>query len=142
MGRNGYFILSKTPEELRLPLVFLSISDPFAKRWMLTACGQLKSYDDFKKAFSELLWDGTRRSEIRCQVYQGGYTWGESLRTLHYIRQLGQHVFASHVQPGPTWRCDKSLRAEDPNYLISANLKLVQVALAFLTKLQSVENSR
>jgi len=72
---DGYFILSKTPEELRLPLVFRSISDPFAKRWMLTACGQLKSYDDFKKAFSELLWDGTRRSEIRCQVYQGGYNW-------------------------------------------------------------------
>jgi hypothetical protein len=84
---DEYFILRKAPEEFRLPLVFRSISDPFAKRWMLTAYGQLKSYDDFKKTFSELLWDGTRRSEIRCQVYQDGYTYrsGESLSE-HYIR--------------------------------------------------------
>jgi hypothetical protein len=52
---DEYFTLRKTPEELRRPLVFRSISDPFAKHWMLTTYGQLKSYDDFKKAFTELL---------------------------------------------------------------------------------------
>jgi predicted RNA-binding protein with PUA-like domain len=66
---DEYFTLRKNTEELRLPLVFHSISDPFAKQWMLTAFWQLKSYDDFKKDFTELLWDGTRQSETRCRVY-------------------------------------------------------------------------
>jgi hypothetical protein len=66
---DKYFTPRKTPEELRLPLVFRSISDPFAKQRMLTTYGQLKSCDDFKKDFTELLWDGTRQSEIRCRVY-------------------------------------------------------------------------
>ena len=64
-----YFPLKKTPEELRIPLVFRSISDSFAVQWMMTQ-GQLKSYDDFKAAFTELLWDGTRQSEIRFRVNQ------------------------------------------------------------------------
>ena len=34
---DEYFSLRKTPDELRLPLVFRSISDLFAKQWMLTA---------------------------------------------------------------------------------------------------------
>ena len=46
---DEYFTLKKTPEELRLPLVFRSISDPFAKHWMLTIYGQLKSYDDLRR---------------------------------------------------------------------------------------------
>jgi len=84
---DEYFTFRKTPEELRLPLVFRSISDPFAKQWMLTIYGQLKSYDDFQKAFTELLWGGTRQSEIRCRVYQDRYNHksGESLSE-HYIR--------------------------------------------------------
>jgi len=49
---DGNFTLRKNPEELRLPLVFRSISDPFAKQWMLTTYGQLKSYNDFKKALT------------------------------------------------------------------------------------------
>jgi hypothetical protein len=84
---DEYFTLKRTTEELRLPLVLRSISDPFAKQWMLTTYGLLKSYDDYKKAFTELLCDGTRQSEIRCRVYQDrhNYRAGESLSE-HYIR--------------------------------------------------------
>ena len=84
---DEYFSLRKTPEELRLPLVFRSISDPFAKQWMPTVYGQLRSYDDFERAFAELLWDSTRQSEIRCRVYQDRYDYrsGESFSE-HYIR--------------------------------------------------------
>jgi len=63
-----YFSLRKTPEELRLPLVFRTISDPLAKQRMLITYGQLRSYDDFKRAFTELLWDSIRQSEFRCSV--------------------------------------------------------------------------
>jgi nitrite reductase/ring-hydroxylating ferredoxin subunit len=50
------------------------------------AYGQIRSYNDFKKAFKELLWDGTLQSEIRCHVYQGRYDYrsGESFSE-HYI---------------------------------------------------------
>jgi hypothetical protein len=48
---------------------------------MLTTYGQLKSYDDFKKAFTELFWDGTRQSEIR---YRYNYRSGEN-HSEHYI---------------------------------------------------------
>jgi hypothetical protein len=142
---DEYFTLRKTPEELRLPLVFCSISDPFAKQWILATYGQLKSYDNFQKAFTELLWDVTRQSEIRCRVYQDrcNYVSGESLSE-HYIRYAN---LASMLSPAMS---DQDLPSAvitryEPriqNCLISANLKSTQEALAFLTKLQSLENSR
>jgi len=42
---------------------------------MLAAYGQLKSYDNFKKVFTELLWDGIRWSEMGCRVYEDRYTY-------------------------------------------------------------------
>ena len=94
---DEYFSLRKMPEEFRLPLVFRSISDPFAKQWMLTAYGQLRSYDDFKRAFTELLWDSIRQSEIRCRVYQDRYDYrsGENFSE-HYTRYANM-TFARHV---------------------------------------------
>ena len=142
---DEYFSLRKTPEELRLPLVFRSISDPFAKQWMSTTYGQLKSYDEFKKAFIELLWDGTRQSEIRCRVYQDRYDYrsGESFSE-HYIRYANMASMLS-----PAMSDQDLLSAMITHYeprvqscLISANLKSTQEALAVLTKLQSLENSR
>ena len=142
---DEYFTLRKTPEELRLPLLFRSISDQFAKQWMLTTYGQLKSYNDFKKAFTELLWDGTRQSEIRCRVYQDRYNYrsGESLSE-HYIRYSNMPSMLS-----PAMSDQDLLGAMITHYepriqngLISANLKSTQETLAFLTKLQSLENSR
>jgi hypothetical protein len=87
MELKEYFSLWKTPEELHLPLVFRAISDPFAKQWMLTAYGQLTSYNNFKRAFTELLWDSTRQSEIRCRVYQDCYDFRSG--TLHPVRKHG-----------------------------------------------------
>jgi hypothetical protein len=107
--------------------------------------GQLKSYDDFKNAFTELLWDGTRQSEIRSRVYQDRYNCrsGESLSE-YYIRYANM---ASMLLP--TMSDQDLLGAMITHYepsiqtcLVNANLKLTQEALAFLTKLQSLENSR
>ena len=138
---DEYFSLRKTPDELRLPLVFRSISDPFTKQWMLTAYGQLKSYDDFKRAFTELLWDSTRQSEIRCRVYQDRYDYrsGES-----FSEQIRYDNMASMISPAMS---DQDLLGAmvthfEPRIqtcLISANLKSTQDVLAVLTKLQSLE---
>jgi len=140
---DEYFSLRKTPEELRLPLVFRSISDRFAKHWMLTAYGQLSSYDDFKRAFTESLWGSTRQSEIRCRVYQDRYNYrsGENFSE-HYTRYVNM---ASMLSPAMS---DQDLLGAmvthyEPRiqaFLISVNVKSTQEALAVPTKLQSLEN--
>ena len=142
---DKYFTLRKTPEELRLPLVFRSVSDPFAKQWMLTTYGQLKSYDDFKKAFMELLWDVNRQSEIMCRVYQDrcNYRSGESLLE-HFIRYPNLASMLSPVMSDQDLLGAMITHYEPriQNCLISSNLKSTQEALTYLTKLQSLENSR
>jgi hypothetical protein len=142
---DEYFTLRKTPEELCLPLVFRAISDPFMKQWMLTAYGQLKSYDDFKRAFTELLCDSTRQPEIWCRVYQDRYDYrsGESFLE-HYIRYANMASMLS-----PAMSNQDLLGAMVTHYeprmqacLISVNVKSKQEALAVLSKQQSLENSR
>ena len=142
---DEYISFRKTPEKIRFPLVFRSISDPFAKQWMLTAYGQLSSYDDFKRTFTELLGDITRQSEIRCRVYQDCYDYrsGESFSE-HYIRYDNM---ASMLSPAMS---DQDLLGSTVTHyepriqacLISVNVKSNQGALAVLTKLQSLENSK
>ena len=132
---DEYFSLRRTPEELRLLLVFRAISDPFAKQGMLTAYGQFKSYEDFKRAFTELLWDSKRQSEIRCRVYQDRYDYrsGESCSE-HYIRYANMASMLS-----PAMSDQDLLGAMVTHYepriqacLISANVKSTQEALAVL----------
>jgi hypothetical protein len=141
---DEYFSLRKTPEELHLPLVFRTISDPFAKQWMLTAYRQFKSYEDFKRAFTELLWDSTRQSEIRCRVYQDRYDYrSRESFSEHYIRYANMANMLS-----PAMSDQDLLSAMVTHYepriqacLISANVKSTQEAIAVFTKLHSLENS-
>jgi hypothetical protein len=92
-----------------------------------------------------LLWDETQQSEIRCRLYQDRYNYrsGESLSE-HYIRYANMASILS-----PAMSDQDLLGAMISHYepriqrcLISANLKSTQETLAFLTKLQSLENSR
>jgi hypothetical protein len=134
---DEYFTLTRTPEELRLPLVFRLISNPVAKR-TLTTYGQPKSYDDFKKAFTELLWDGTRQSEIRCRVYQGRYDYRPEERlSEHYIRYANT---ASMLSPAMSEQdlLGVMISHYEPriqNCLIRTNRKSTQETPALLTKL-------
>jgi hypothetical protein len=130
---DEYFSLRKTPEELHLPLVFRAVSDPFVKQWMLTAYRQLRSYDDFKRAFTELLWDSTRQSEIRCRVYQDRFDYrsGESFSE-HYIRYANM---ASMLTPAMSDHdlIGAMITHYEPRiqaWLIRANVKSTQEALA------------
>jgi hypothetical protein len=40
---DEYFELKETPQNLRLPLTFTAITEPFAKNWLSTVYSQLKS---------------------------------------------------------------------------------------------------
>jgi len=59
---DKYFSIRKTPNELKLPLCFRAIEDPFAKQWFATVYDAVGSYEDFKTAFANLLWGQTRQA--------------------------------------------------------------------------------
>jgi hypothetical protein len=98
--RDQYFNLRQTPDELRLPWVFRAIQEPFAKQWLFSPFDKLKGYDEFKKAFTELLWNPSRQDSIRSSIYLDKYNpnSGESYMD-HYIRYAN---LASTLDPPMT----------------------------------------
>jgi hypothetical protein len=84
---DQYFNLKQTHDELRLPLVFRAIQEPFANQWLSSSFDKLKGYDEFKKEFTELLWNPSRQASIRSSIYLDKYNpnYGESYMD-HYIR--------------------------------------------------------
>jgi hypothetical protein len=46
---DKYFALKKTPNELKLPLCFRAIEDPFAKQWFTTVYDTVGTHENFKK---------------------------------------------------------------------------------------------
>ena len=95
-----YFNLRRTPDELRLLLVFRAIQEPFAKQWPSSSFDKLKGYDEFKKAFTELLWNPSGQASIRSSIYLDKYNpnCGESYMD-HYIRYTN---LASTLEPPMT----------------------------------------
>jgi hypothetical protein len=56
---DEYFSIRKTSDELCLPLCFKAIEDPFAKQWFTTIYKTVGTYENFKTAFTNLLWGQT-----------------------------------------------------------------------------------
>jgi hypothetical protein len=64
-----YFSLKKTPDQLKLPLTFRAVQEPIAKQWFSSTYDKLTSYEEFRKGFTELLWNPNRQAGIRSQIY-------------------------------------------------------------------------
>jgi len=64
-----YFMLKQTPDHLKLPLTFRAVQEPIAKQWFSSTCDKLNSYDEFRKGFTDLLWNLNRQAGIRSQIY-------------------------------------------------------------------------
>jgi hypothetical protein len=97
---DQYFNLRQTPDELRLPLVFRAIQEPFAKQWLCSSFDKLKGYDEFKKALTELVWNPSHQASIGSSIYLDRYNpnSGESYMD-HYIRYAN---LASTLDPPMT----------------------------------------
>jgi hypothetical protein len=142
---DQYFNLKQTPDELRLPLVFRAIQEPFAKQWLSSSFDRLKSYDEFKKAFTDLLWNPSRQASIRSSIYLDKYDLnsGESYMD-HYIRYAN---LASTLDPPMT---DIDLLSALTSHfepriqqgLICGNFRNTQDTLAFLAKYQGLGENR
>ena len=55
-----YFKLKQTPDLLKLPLTFKAVQEPIAKQWFSITFDKLNSYDEFRKGFTDLLWNPNR----------------------------------------------------------------------------------
>jgi hypothetical protein len=66
---DQYFSLKRTPEKLRLALVFRAVKEPFAKQWLSSVFDKMKNYGVFKNAFTELLCCPSRQASIRSAIY-------------------------------------------------------------------------
>ena len=142
---DQYFSLKRTPEELRLALIFRAVKEPFAKQWLSSVFDRMKSYDEFKKVFTELLWCPCRQASIRSAIYLDKHDPGSGESCLdHYIRHAN---IASTVNP-PMSDLDllSALTSHfEPRVqqgLICSNLQSTQDALAFLAKLQGLGDHR
>jgi hypothetical protein len=82
-----YFTLKKTPEELRSTLVLRAVKEPFVKQWLLSAFDKMKKYDEFKKAFAELLRCPSRQASIPSAIHLDKHDPGSVESCLdHYMR--------------------------------------------------------
>jgi len=142
---DQYFNLRRTPDELRLPLVFRAIQEPFAKQWLSGSFDKLKGYDEFKKAYTGLLWNPSRQVSIRSSIYLDKYdpNSGESYMD-HYIRYA---TLASTLEPSMTEMdllsaLTSHFEPKVQQGMICGNFKNSQGALAFLSKFQGLGENR
>jgi len=61
---DRYFQLKDVPAEMRLPIVMKSITDEYTQQCVVTIYKELRSYDHFKQAITELLWSPQIQSQV------------------------------------------------------------------------------
>jgi hypothetical protein len=130
---------------MKLALVFRAVTEPFAKQWLSSAFDKLTSYEEFKKAFTELLWCRSRQASIRSAIYLDKHDGGSGESCLdHYIRYA---IMTSILNP-PLSDLDylSALTSHfEPRIhqgLTCSNLQSTQDALAFLAKLDALGDPR
>ena len=119
--------------------------EPIAKQWFSSTYDKLNSYDEFRKGFTDLLWNPNRQAGIRSQIYLDKHTQnsGESYVD-HYIRYAN---LASSLDP-PMTDMDL-LSALTSHYkprvqqgLLYGNFRCTQDVLGYLSKVQGLHENR
>ena len=105
----------------------------------------MKNYDEFKKAFTELLWCPSRQASIRSAIYLDKHAPGSGESCLdHYIRYA--NIASTLNSPMSDLDLLSALTSHfEPRVqqgLICSNLQSPQDALAFLAKLQGLGDHR
>jgi hypothetical protein len=128
-----------------LPLTFRAEQEPRAKLWFSSTYEKLNSYDEFKKGFTDLLWNPNRQAGIRSRIYLDKHSpnSGESYVD-HYIRYAN---LASSLDP-PLADMDL-LSALTSHYepkvqqgLLCGNFKCTQYVRVYLAKFQGLSDHR
>jgi hypothetical protein len=119
--------------------------DPFAQNWISSEYQKIDLYQSFKSQFSKLLWGELQQSRVQCDIYQGKHNGnGRKSMTEHYVRYAS---LAANLQP-PLNEYDlmtaltSHFSMEILRAMLAANLRSSQEALAFLGRMQSMENCK
>ena len=137
---DSYFQLKDVPAEMRLPTAMKTITDEYTQQWVVTICKELRSYDHFKQAITELLWSPQIQSQVRCSIYQDRFSKnGDEILSAHFFF-LRYAMMAANLTPKMSdLEITDAIGVHYPNYiqraLLSANVKTTQEALSFLNKL-------
>jgi hypothetical protein len=63
-----------------------SITDEYVRQWVTTIYKEIKDYDHFKQAISELLWGPQVQSQVRCSIYQDKFDrTGDDSLSAHFV---------------------------------------------------------
>jgi hypothetical protein len=83
---DSYFHMKDVPAEMRLPIAMRSITDEYTQQWVVTIYKELRSYDHFKQAITELLWSPQIQSQVRCSIYQDRFNNnGDKSLSVHFL---------------------------------------------------------
>jgi hypothetical protein len=125
-------------------LVFTAVQEPFAKQWLSSSFNKLKSYNKFKKAFTELPWNPSRQASVRSSIYLDKYNPNSGESNLdHYVRYAN---LASTLDP-PMMEMDllfaltSHFETRVQQGLICRNFQNTQDALAFLANIKDSERA-
>jgi hypothetical protein len=106
---------------------------------------KLNSYDEFRKGFTDLLWNPNRQASIKSQIYLDKHTQNSRESYIdHYIRYAN---LASSLDPPMT---DMDLLSAltlhyEPRVqqgLLCGNFKCTQYVLGYLSKVQGLHENR
>jgi hypothetical protein len=118
-------------------LIFRAIQEPFAKQWLSSSFDKLKSYDEFKKTFTELLWNPSHQTSVRSSIYLAKHnpSFGKSYLD-HYIRyaHLASTLNPSMMETDLLSALTSHFEPRVQHGLICGNFQNTQDALAFLAK--------
>jgi len=79
--------MKDVPAEMRVPTAMRSITDEYAQQWVVTIYKELRSYDHFKQAITQLLWSPQIQSQVRCSIYQDRFNKnGDKSLSAHFLR--------------------------------------------------------
>jgi hypothetical protein len=141
---DSYFQLKDAPAEMRLPIAMKSITGEYTQQWVVTINKELRSYDHFQQAITELLWRPQIQSQVRCSISQDRFNKsGDESLSAHFLQYT---MMAANLTPKMSeLEINDAIGGHYPNYiqhaLLSANVKTIQEDLRFLNKLQIMEDS-
>jgi hypothetical protein len=142
-GLDSYFQLQAVPVEMKLPLAIISITDQYVRQWVTTIYKEIRDYDSFKQAITELLRSPQVQSQVRCYIYQDKFNRnGDDILSTHFLRYA---TMAANLTPKMSELEDTdAIGGHYPNYIqrtiLSANVRTIQQVLNCLSKFQIMED--
>jgi hypothetical protein len=95
---DSYFQLKYVPAEMGLPIAMKPITDEYTQQWLVTIYKDLRSYDHFKQAVTEMLWSPQIQSQVRCLIYQDRFNKsGDESMSAHFF--LRYAMIAANLTP-------------------------------------------